>query len=78
MNTEKQSRLNPDAQSVLENACNASSQSQVSSLLGISSTVVCQVLHGRYPGRVDRVELKIRKFLMAPTTDRIGALEYGY
>lgn len=54
----------PDWIAALAAECARTSQSAVAKRLHISSAVVCQVLKGRYTGRNDRVERRVRGELM--------------
>ncbi len=50
---------------VLRNACaKPSSQTRVAKRLGVSATLVSQVLSGTYEGRKDRIEARVRGELM--------------
>ena len=48
----------------LADACDASSQGKVAARIGVSATVVNQALQNVYPGRLDRVEQRVRGELM--------------
>lgn len=45
-----------DWKETLRDACAASSQKKVADRLGVSATVVNQVLHDKYPGNLNRVK----------------------
>ena len=61
--------LQDDWYVALRQACDASSQSRVAMRLRVSPAVVNQVLRGRYAGRVDRVEQRVRGELMSQVVD---------
>ncbi len=56
-------------QDVLRAACVASSQSKVAERLGYSTSVVSQVLNGKYNGDVKAVQTKVEGVLMGKTVD---------
>ena len=45
---------------VLTQECERTSQAKVAERIGVSGAVVNQVLRGRYKGRLDRVEARVR------------------
>jgi predicted transcriptional regulator len=57
----------PDWLVVLAEACAASSQIKVARMLGCSPTVVNQVVHGKYPGDIDRFAERVRGVLLGAT-----------
>lgn len=62
--------LSQDALQALQRCCDpkqGGSQSKAALLLGISSAVVNQLLKGKYPGDVARMETKIRGELLRET-----------
>lgn len=59
----------PDWLVVLEESCRASSQIRVARMLGVSSTVVNQVVNGKYPGSLEAVAERVRGVLMGQTHD---------
>jgi hypothetical protein len=54
---------------VLAQACDASSQVQVGKRLGVSGSLVNQIVHNRYSAGLDRIEQRVRGELMAETVD---------
>ena len=54
------SDLAQDWMQVLAQQCDRTSQGRVAQQLGMSAAVVNQVLRGRYKGRLDRVEARVR------------------
>lgn len=54
---------------VLRAAVARSTQRRVADRLGVSQTVICQVLRGSYRGRMEMVESRVRGTLMAATVD---------
>lgn len=57
----------PDWVRALADACDATSQGAIGKRLGVSPSVVNQVLGNRYAGRVDLFEKRVRGELMAET-----------
>ncbi len=51
----------------LAEECDRTSQGQAAKRLGVSSTVINQALHNSYPGRLDRVEQRVRGEFMRAT-----------
>lgn len=49
---------------VLRDHCTKSSQSKVAQRLGYSSSLICQVLKGKYLGDLKGVEIKVRAVLI--------------
>ncbi len=52
---------------VLRAECERTTQAAVADRIGMSATVVNQVLNGKYPGRLDNVRQRVEGALMAQT-----------
>lgn len=50
----------PDWVKTLVEECNSSSQNQVAKKLGVSSTVVSQVIHNSYPGNLENIAGRVK------------------
>lgn len=59
--------MSPSWLDVLAAECRRTSQSAAADRIGVSEAVVSQVLKGKYPGRVDRVQARVEGALMAQT-----------
>lgn len=68
--------MSPDWNDVLRAECDRTSQAAVAERIGMSATVICQVLKGTYPGNVSNVRKRVEGALMAQTVDCpvLGAL----
>lgn len=53
-------RSAPEWVIALAEECDRSSQGRAAKRLGVSSTVINQALHNSYPGRLDRIEQRVR------------------
>ncbi len=62
-------KMVPDWIIALAEECDCSSQGKVALRLGVSSTVINQALHNSYPGRLDRVEERVRGEFMRAVVD---------
>lgn len=61
--------MQPDWIERLRDACKHESQTRIAQRLGYSSTVISQVLSGKYAGRTDLVEDRVRMVLMTPAVE---------
>lgn len=53
----------------LAELCDRTSQNRAAVLVGYSATAVGQVIHKKYPSRIDRIERAVRGALLAQTVE---------